>query len=211
MNELDELDDITEVTVMSGVQVSDPIKNVEKRSNSSDQLMDLVTKYDSGVVMTDEDLVNNYINPDLLNQVLAYNLKIAENGMLNSAKIIVKLENLVDELLVRIEDSSTLSDEELTLKLGLLFEMQSRYQLMIERVLSEDSYKYYLDNLSAVKRIVDMRSLTDISSVNREDIYSNAIDRKLVLELVKDVRNSINVSSDTYNEISGVTNRDSNE
>ena len=176
-------------------------KSEPVQSRSSNQLLELVKRFDKGEVVTNEEIISNYVDPEFMQNLMLFNIKVAENGMLNSAKIIHKLEAMVDDLIDRLDDPASLTMEQLTAQLGVLFEMQNRYQNMIEKILNEDSYKYYLENLAAVRRLVESRAVVkpeDKEEMN--NIYDNEVDRKLVYELVSDIKKSLSTSS-TSNEL----------
>lgn len=176
-------------------------KSEPVQSRSSNQLLELVKRFDKGEVVTNEEIISNYVDPEFMQNLMLFNIKVAENGMLNSAKIIHKLEAMVDDLIDRLDDPASLTMEQLTAQLGVLFEMQNRYQNMIEKILNEDSYKYYLENLAAVRRLVESRAV--VKPEDKEEmsnIYDNDVDRKLVYELVSDIKKSLSTSS-TSNEL----------
>ena len=187
-------------------------KSEPVQSRSSNQLLELVKRFDKGEVVTNEEIISNYVDPEFMQNLMLFNIKVAENGMLNSAKIIHKLEAMVDDLIDRLDDPASLTMEQLTAQLGVLFEMQNRYQNMIEKILNEDSYKYYLENLAAVRRLVESRAV--VKPEDKEEmsnIYDNEVDRKLVYELVSDIKKSLSTSSTSNELVNKLGGDDNNE
>ena len=187
-------------------------KSEPVQSRSSNQLLELVKRFDKGEVVTNEEIISNYVDPEFMQNLMLFNIKVAENGMLNSAKIIHKLEAMVDDLIDRLDDPASLTMEQLTAQLGVLFEMQNRYQNMIEKILNEDSYKYYLENLAAVRRLVESRAV--VKPEDKEEmsnIYDNDVDRKLVYELVSDIKKSLSTSSTSNELVNKLGGDDNNE
>lgn len=159
-------------------------------TKSSDDLVKLAQVTSDGDSLLMDQVIKDYVNPDFMDNLYVFGIKLAENGLVNNARILSKLDEILSELLARLspEVIKDLPDEVITQKVALLFEMQSRYQAMIDRVLSEDRYTYFMENLQALRRVVESKSTNTNAS---SDIYAKDIDRRVVQELLTDLRSAL--------------------
>ena len=173
--------------------------NLKRNTNASDDLVRLAQVTDNGGVVTMESVISDYINPDFMDNLHVFGIKVAENGLINNARILQKLDELLSELLIRLspEAISELPDEVLTQKIALLFEMQNRYQMLIDKVLTEDRYTYFMENLQALRRVMESRATT--TQVN-EGIYAPELDRRVIQELLTDLRSALD-TRESINEL----------
>ena len=159
-------------------------------TKSSDDLVKLAQVTSDGDSLSMNQVIKDYVNPDFMDNLHVFGIKLAENGLVNNARILSKLDEILSELLARLspEVIKDLPDEVITQKVALLFEMQSRYQAMIDRVPSEDRYTYFMENLQALRRVVESKSTNTNAS---SDIYAEDIDRRVVQELLTDLRSAL--------------------
>lgn len=159
-------------------------------TKSSDDLVKLAQVTSDGGSLLMDQVIKDYVNPDFMDNLHVFGIKLAENGLVNNARILSKLDEILSELLARLspEVIKDLPDEVITQKVALLFEMQSRYQAMIDRVLSEDRYAYFMENLQALRRVLESKSTNTNAS---SDIYAKDIDRRVVQELLIDLRSAL--------------------
>ncbi len=193
-----------EVILLDNSSSTPNINNCEESKSVSD-LNSMASSINDGTTLSLDKIVDDgLIDSNIIDSMYAFNLKVAENSMYNSNLVIQKLEKLVRELSDRLSDTSDLSDDDLINRIGVLFEIQSRYSMMIEKIITNTAYTSFIDNLSALKRMKDSYK----SSANIEgSIYDPEIDRRALKTIVSELTSLVSTSTN-YNELSGVGNNE---